>query len=318
MGKVANTLSEIFRLALLLARKGSLSTPPDYSRMHASVLEKIPRSVFDLATVRKQSTYTAIKTRLISIPFVRLVAGNLAFINNPKRSYAQYFVSHDQKLIYVRIFKCGSTSILKSFLPLVHKPLENYPLQVSSVDSVAPHLVQHTLPDASDYVIFSVTRNPLERLVSAYLDVFNPPHQYPDILFNIFRSCKTFKDLVKLLDRIPDKYRGPHFVSQTRVLGTVKPQEVLLFSLDPQRYGQLESFLNEHGMTMQKENQSALSYDFRDFYDAESLDLAYRIYKEDFERLGYTKDYLDLKKALESGSHGKPSETSSAGRPTAS
>lgn len=320
MGKVANTIRDIFRLALLVTRKGSLRVPPpDYAGMRARILEEIPRTIFDPDIIRTNRRPTAIKAQLLSIPFIRLAAGNIAFIRNPEKSYAQYFVSHEKKLVYIRIFKCGSTSILKSFLPLVHQPFATYPLKTSSIDSVAHHLVQHTLPDFSGYTIFAVTRNPLERLVSAYLDVFNPPHQYPDTLFNIFRNCRTLKDVVMLLDRIPDRYRGPHFVSQTTILNSVKSQNVLRFNLDSAgRNTQLESFLNDYGMAMHLENRTASPYDFRSFYDAETLDLAYRIYKEDFEILGYRDAYIDLKKAFESGWHGKLSEASSGERPISS
>lgn len=320
MGKVDNTIGETLRFALLLARKGSLRiTPPDYSRRHAHTLEEIPRSVFDPGAVLPNRRPDSIRTKLLSVPFIRLVAGNLTFLRNPEKSYAQFFVSDEQKLAYIRILKCGSTSVLRSFLPLVHKPFENYPLKASSIDSIAHYLVRHTLSDTSDYVIFSVTRNPLERLVSAYLDVFNPPHSYPEIPFNIFRSCRTFKDVVKLLDRIPDRYRGPHFVSQTRILGLLKGRDVLRFDLDASGQDtRLEHFLNAHGMAMHRENPYGTPYDFRTFYDTETLELAYRIYERDFEMLGYKRAYLDLKESLQSGWSGRLYEPTSTEGPTSS
>src|SRR5690606_31041916 len=134
LGKVDNTIGETLRFALLLARKGSLRiTPPDYSRRHAHTLEEIPRSVFDPGAVLPNRRPDSIRTKLLSVPFIRLVAGNLTFLRNPEKSYAQFFVSDEQKLAYIRILKCGSTSVLRSFLPLVHKPFENYPLKASSI-----------------------------------------------------------------------------------------------------------------------------------------------------------------------------------------
>ncbi|HEY4655220.1 MAG TPA: sulfotransferase family 2 domain-containing protein [Cyclobacteriaceae bacterium] len=290
------------RFVFLLAKKGTLLGPSvDHEHLRRQSLREVPQEIFDPESFTQKSNYETFRSGLLAIPVIRSLVGNTAFLKSPDNAYRQFFISHQQRLVYLRIYKCGSTSVLKSFLPYVHEPLRGYALKAAQVDSLAHYLVSRSLPGAaSKYTCFTVTRNPLERLVSAYLDVFNDPAYRADFLFGVFRKSQTFKEVVKLLALVPDKYRGPHFVSQSRILTQAKGARPLVFNLGSNNVA-LRTFLQQHGMQLAFENKSPVIYDHTEYYDPETLELAYRIYEQDFNTLGYASDFHNLKKIIGNG-----------------
>lgn len=297
----------LFRFALLLVKKGTLlGSVVDYDRQRKDSLKDVPREIFDPESFTQKSLYKTFRSWLLTIPSIRTLVGNAAFLRDPDKSYRQYYVSHDRHLVYIRIFKCGSTSILKSLLPLVHTPFRDYAISSPQIDSMAHYLVSKSLPEGIDnFTVFAITRNPLERLVSAYLDLFSDPSNYNDFLFGIFRKSRTFKGVLKIIAVIPDKFRGSHLVSQSRILSQVGSSRLQVFRLKSDNDSiELNTFLKNHSMELYVENKSAVAYNYRDYYDRETLQLAYQIYEKDFKTLGYYSEFHELKGIIDSESHG--------------
>jgi Sulfotransferase family len=263
-------LTHVKFLFLLLRRGTLLNAPVDYEQLRKKSLADLPRHILPTELLSKKSSREIIRSKLLRYSILGSLIGTIAFLKNPDQVYRQFFISHHQKLIYVRIFKCGSISILKSLLPHIHGPLENFPLKDSQIDTLAHYFLRQSLPDDMDgYVIFGVTRNPLERLVSAYLDIFSKPETYNDFLFGIFRKKRSFKQVVEAMYCIPDKYRGPHFVTQSRVLAQVKRKKVLIFKLND-NHQTLTSFLLRYNLSLVYQNKSRIAYNYKDYYDNET------------------------------------------------
>jgi hypothetical protein len=260
-------------------------------------LESLPAEALPLG-VNRQSWNRQMLNRLLNVRLMRFLLGNIAFLKNPRKSYRKYFVCDEKRILYLRIFKCGSTSMLRCLLPCIHKPLANLTLTDIQIDSIAHYLERNVLDGTEEYTSFTIIRNPLERLVSAYLDIFTH-HDYGDFLFGIFKKGMTFKELLQTLAIVPDHLRGPHFISQSAIIKYSGLTNIMCFKLrdDNER---LLNFLSRFDLQLGHSNKSVISYDFRNFYDAETLQLAFKIYKCDFTDLGYSLHYEELLTSFES------------------
>lgn len=293
----------MLRFASLLVRNGSLSGRSiDYEQRRIRNLREIPPDIFKIESHGRKTAYDKLRSRLLEVPVIRSLIGNLAFLKGPDKAYRQFFIAQHHGLVYIRMFKCGSTSVLKTLLPLIHPPLRNYTFNSGQIDSLAHYFVSRSIPvSADDFTFFAITRNPLERLVSAYLDLFGDPANTPDYLFGVFRKGQTFKEVVKILASIPDKYRGPHFVSQSRILNQVQNKKIATFKLIADNR-ELTSFLRQYSMRMSVENKSPVAYDYLEYYDPETLRLVYQIYEQDFNTLDYRSEFNEIKRIIDSES----------------
>lgn len=268
----------------------------NYEQTRLDVLKGLP---LDRPTehVLKKSPYIKLRSAIIRISIVRPIIANLAFILNHKKIYRKLFIWEGEKLIYLRIFKCGSTSILRSLLPAINNSLKGHSITDTQIDAIAHYLEKHRASHPIErYKVFTVTRNPLERIVSGYLDIFKDGN-YDDFLFCIFKKNMTFKETLEVIEKIPDYLRGPHFTSQHYIIKTITAGGVMQFKLGSEN-GKLQEFLAGFSLRLNHSNKSLTPYDYRDYYDLEILELVYRIYKNDFIQLGFLDAYEEVKTYL--------------------
>lgn len=284
--------NRILFLLLLIKRSQFKRKKPNYENGQFESIKS-----FGINSPTQFSVYVKLRSGLMKNPFLRYFLGNIAFLKNPRKSLLKYFVLEDKKLIYLRIFKNGSTSILKSILPELHKSLQGVNLSDKEIDLLGHRLEKNKLPRGhEDYTVFTVVRNPLERIVSAYLDVL-ADGDYDDFLFGIFRKNMSFKEVVMLLAKIPDHLRGPHFTSQYEIIKSTKSTSVVSFKLGSENE-KLKEFLSSFSLSIAHNNKSKIEYDFRKYYDIETLELVYNIYREDFNMLDFKSEFNELKTLL--------------------
>jgi hypothetical protein len=291
-------IADNLRFFLLLVRRGSMANRDvNHERERRENLERLPIQIIPAGN-RKHNFQKKILHRLLKARWMRFLLGNIAFLKNPERSYRRFFVCNDKKLIYLRIFKCGSTSVLRNLLPCIHKPLYNFSLTDKQIDAIAHYLERNHLHNLREYTSFTIVRNPLERVVSAYVDIFTN-HDYGDFLCGIFKKGMTFKEVVKTLALVPDRFRGPHFASQNAIIYYSGIKNLTCFKLreDSEK---LKAFLSKFDLQFDHANKAITQYDFRNFYDVETLQLVYEIYKFDFTNLGYTQQYEELLASIKS------------------
>jgi hypothetical protein len=156
----------------------------------------------------------------------------------------------------------------------------------------------------NDYT-FAVSRNPYDRLVSAFCQGRISFNRKKTPYFNEFEPYKTFMDFVfdkknpflhgKVLGRNAEPYeyiKHPHYLPQTywiTIKGKLAVNKLLDFEFLDEDWIMLLRELKMPYVALQKVNKSNHSY-WQDFYVKEIADVVYKHYQEDFDLLGYDKD----------------------------
>jgi hypothetical protein len=281
---------------LYLLKNGRLKTPV------TNFESKADRVIGSITTLEprpgKKNQYQKLRDSLMKVPVLNTLISNAAYIKSGRKKVNQFFVVSSQKLVYVRILKSASTSMLSELLPLIDKNLENIRLTNEQIDVLATQYVRRKLlVDEDSYNYFAVIRNPFSRLVSVYLDLFDstaPDFAYSEFLFGILNKNMSFEEFVRALAKIPDSLKGPHFAPQSYIVSnTGLESKINCFRLEKDEEA-LKTFLKPYGIAIPHLNRQEKSYDYRIFYTRELADLAYTIYKEDVQKFGYQQDYQGL------------------------
>ena len=287
---------KLLQFIFLLVRRGSLfQAPIDFEANRRALLASVPLSdpVVITAPVGKR------RSRLRRIPVFYTIIANLSYFKDRHEMNKMYYVSHSDRVVYVRILKAAGTSVLTGFLRLMDSKLKAVALSDEQVDALAYYFVKRDLPDSSlNFERFAIVRDPYQRLVSVYLDLFDPASpvfSYSAYWFGILDRTMSFKDVVKVISTIPTSLLGPHFSPQSAILKDLP--DVRLFRLEKDNKV-LTDFLHRHGIEFEHRNKHKGEYDYRSYYDNETFELVSKIYHEDVDRFGYQIDQDDLKKAL--------------------
>jgi Sulfotransferase family len=220
---------------------------------------------------------------------------NLAYLKNARRMNVMYFVSDSHQVVYVRLLKCASTSMLREFLPLVDNRLKDTHFSDQQLDVLGFYYVKKVIPKGQDrYKKFALVRNPFQRIVSVYLDLFDPASStftYSAYCFGILTANMSFKVFIKTIGQIPTLLLGPHFSPQSYILENASALEnIQVFRIEKDAEA-LEKFLQPYGLSLPHLNKHAVSYDYRSYYDAETFSIVERLYAGDVKRFGYEEDY---------------------------
>ncbi|NJM27020.1 MAG: sulfotransferase family protein, partial [Bacteroidia bacterium] len=220
-----SALTPYLKVIQLIFRQGSLRVRRvDFDGARGAVLAGLG------AVNQKKSAYASLRRGLMKWPVFYFLFHNASAVKNRRRVLREYFISPADQLVFVRIFKNASTSILRGMLPRIDNGLRHQNLNDDQVDALAHSLSAHRLgAELNKYVRFAIVRDPFRRLVSAYRDVFDPNtavFAYEGYLFGVFKKDMDFPTFVRTLCQIPDPLRGPHFASQTLILSYVENVKV--------------------------------------------------------------------------------------------
>jgi hypothetical protein len=194
--------------------------------------------------------------------------------------------------------------MLRGFLPLIDAHYDTLTLSAAQIDALAFSVRRNALaPHQQGYKKFAVVRNPFHRLVSVYLDLFDPKSEifsYHTFCFGILRSDMSFAAFVKTIAVVPQELMGPHFAPQSFILrqaGLSEEGNVSLFRMDKDS-ALLASFVAGEGFTLSERNRNPTSYDYRRFYDLETFKIAQQLYAQDIKELGYMEEAIELEEML--------------------
>jgi hypothetical protein len=278
---------------LYLLRHGSLkSNPIDFEHIEA----------LHLGSQKKPSVYNKVRSKLALNKLTGSLITNLAYAKNLSQQHKNFFFVDDLKIGYVRILKSASTSILRELIPLIDSDRKNQNLSDKQIDLLATHYVSHHVPRTKNsYELFTIVRDPFQRLVSVYQDLFNPsnPHfGYENYLFGILRRTMSFHEFVEVISEIPDRFKSGHFIQQTSIIkqcGGFKKIKYFRIEKDSKK---LTAYLKSKNIILSHSNKSNMNYDYRTFYNEKTLGLACAIYKEDIDAFGYHEEYKALSSYL--------------------
>jgi hypothetical protein len=247
---------------------------------------------------QEPSMYQRIRNKLALNALTGPLVGNLVYLKNLPIQNKNFFFVDALQLGYLRILKSASTSMLRTLLPLIDDKLQDQMLTDKQVDLLASHYSNTEVSRKhNNYHLFTIVRNPFQRLVSVYLDLFNPenPHfGYKTYLFGIFKRHMSFQDFVKVVSIIPDKLRLGHLASQISTIeecGGLK--KIKCYRIDKDRE-LLETFLKSQGLKINHSNKHKAHYDYRTYYDSKTAEVVYKLYHKDIIVFDYQKEFESL------------------------
>jgi hypothetical protein len=159
-------------------------------------------------------------------------------------------------------------------------------------------LLSVTGNDSNTY--FTLVRNPLARLASVYHSFFEKENTfiYSNYLFGIFTPNLTFKEFVKRLATIPDRFKDQHLKPQSCFLEYYSSKEILVVALKLEEPEAIHDFLSPFKLSLPHLNKSE-SFQYLNYYDIETYKLATAIYQNDITRFGYSHDVERLKSEIQ-------------------
>jgi hypothetical protein len=280
---------KLLQFIFLLIRRGSLNQKPvDFESERRALVDSL-----QVGDIIPKDTQRQRPRRLWKIPGAYSIMASLSYFRDRYHMNKMYYVAPSHKVIYIRILKAGSTSILGDFTKLINSKLAGKSLSDEHIDALGYYLRTTNLP--AGYKKFAIVRDPYQRVVSVYLDLFDkssPVFSYASYWFGILDRNMNFKDFIKVISKIPKSLLGPHFSPQHWILRGISDVKVFRIEEDKK---ELTDFLSGYGVELQHRNKSMTEYDYRTYYDKETFALVRKIYAGDVERLGYEKEEAVLK-----------------------
>lgn len=188
-----------------------------------------------------------------------------------------------------QVFTSGGVDLYKSPILLGGKKIIFMPIGRVASRSIRRSLYQKyeftllnkedLVSKRSDHKIIAVTRNPLERLVSAYRLAIKDNGFYFQFPF------ATFKEFVQIVVDLPDEISDLHFASQVSLLsheGLFLPTH----TLDISNINNLTTRLEIPEVLYHQKTRTE-GIDFRDMYTARLVASVKERYADDFSRFGY-------------------------------
>jgi len=236
-------------------------------------------------------------------PFIRSWHSQAAFVKDAFRKKGRHLWAPAANVCYVRNPKAASTSLSYALLSARYPELKDFRLTPQKINFLADINLREGLSgDEKKAEFFTVVRNPFARLVSVYREFFekqNAQFIYEDYLFGILRKELSFSDFVKRLELIPDRLKDQHLRPQHCFLNFYERNKVAVRILRLEESQDINAFMERHGLTLEKFNTAEFQYDYRHYYDRETVRAVYNIYKDDVARFGYASAYDEIRKLVE-------------------
>ncbi|HEX6891488.1 MAG TPA: sulfotransferase family 2 domain-containing protein, partial [Chryseolinea sp.] len=236
---------KLLQFFFLLIRKGSLFVEPiDFEAKRKTLVASLPvrEGVITPSTERNS------RSDLWRIRGLYSIMAVMSYFRDRREMNRMYYISTSHRVVYVRILKAAGTSVLTGFLRLMDNNLKTVSLTDEQVDALGYYFVKKEIPDtAHNFDRFTIVRDPYQRIVSVYLDLFDPSSpvfSYSAYWFGILDREMSFKDFVKVISKIPISFLGPHFSPQSYILKDVSAIKVFRLEYDSK---ELTEFLRRYG-----------------------------------------------------------------------
>ena len=293
-------LLKFTRLLGLIVRYGRLRhSGYDFSKRRAESLKELQEFIPNRKSRGPLAGYEKIKALLWVNSFSRSILIAVYYLKNSYLDRAHHLHEPSMNLCYIRIPKAGSTSISHSMLISIYKSLKARELSASEINFLTD-VNLHSGISATDElpVFFTLVRNPYARIVSVYRNFFENNSEkflYQDYLFGVLKKNLSFNEFLRRVSIIPDVFKDQHLRPQTLFLEYYRKKKLNIVILKLERPGEINSFLSQYGLTLPHLNQSAEQYDYRSYYDHDSLMLASDIYGADIKAFDYQSELIKLK-----------------------
>jgi hypothetical protein len=231
--------------------------------------------------------------------YMRNIVSQASYLKNCFKKKGGHLHISAVNLCYIRIPKAANTSLSFVMLEAIYPSLGKKDLHSWQINALTDiHLRSSLTLQERSSALFTIVRNPFARLISAYRAFFKNQSDffiYQDYLFGIFSKTITFKEFVKRLQYIPDSLKDQHLKPQHHFLKFYETKKLTVTVLKLEEPKQIQAFLTNYQLTLPTLNKSKEPYDYRMYYDDETLNIAYLIYKQDILRFNYNQEYETLK-----------------------
>ena len=218
-------------------------------------------------------------------------------------SPTEYLVSDEKNLVYIVNSKVACSSIKKTFIKKTITDDNNgkiHDVLMKNTFQKIPIIVHN------EYDFFTFVRNPFDRIVSCYVDKFiKEKHRgrdtmyYDDYLFGYLASTKDFTDFISRIVKIPFFLSDRHFLPQTRLIPSQAFSTISIMKFESLEED-FKSIKDRFDLEDLPHYNHSEKVDWRLFYTKETANLVYQYYKDDVDNFGYSDDYLELLKFIES------------------
>jgi hypothetical protein len=286
---------KLVQFLFLILRKGSLNHSFfDFEGERRKSLASLPNQ----RSFEHSKNRNVFISKLLNTKVGYSIISNVSYLKRARRMNVMFFVSSAKKLVYIRILKSASTSVLKELLPTIDKTLVDHSFSDEQVDSLAFHYVKKELTSNEQlYSKFALVRNPFRRIVSVYLDLFNPNNDYfsyESYWFGVLKRNMTFSEFIETLSQVPDFFKGPHFAPQHYILANITDlKNISYFRIDKDQEA-LDNFATKHGIKLSHQNKHGESYDYMSFYNPHLVKKVCDMYAQDVLVFDYKAEYNQL------------------------
>lgn len=271
-------------LRLLIKNSNLRNKPLDFHTLRTETLKGIEQYL--------PYSYSQVPTRkwILMNPVLFNIFATAAQIKNSFKERPGHLSATEQKLFYVRIPKAASTSIASEMLGLSTPELKSKSLTPAQLNFLTDAWLQSELNAVKNHIGFTVVRNPLERLVSVYHDIFESgsekPFIYQNYLGGILVKDISFEEFVSRISRVPDRLKDQHFKPQHLFIQPYKKQGINIMVFKLEEPGSIQEFLSTFNLNLNHINRG-MKYDHRQYYSENTLNAALKMYIHDFELFGY-------------------------------
>ena len=202
-------------------------------------------------------------------------------------SGGDFIVNHDYRCVYCPIGKVASTSLIRVFVQLSKLEIEETVLNLPRgyIHAYAKHnltiAAHHNQAEAmqilndNSYFKFVIVRNPLTRLISAYLDKFvvKPhirksfflPKHLKEVVKDVYtrkglipdyKKSISFRQFVEHIESTEDKYLDGHWKPQYLSLGDIKFDFIGRFETLTEDFEHIKEKLNITNISLPHTNKS--------------------------------------------------------------
>jgi hypothetical protein len=243
-----------------------------------------------------------LKKRLLKNPYLRSWFAQAAFFRSTRNIQGSHLPVPSLNLSYIRIPRAASTTLCYAMLHARFPELIHHPMSSEKINFLADVTMEKQAPaGGKEPTFFTVVRNPFARIVSVYrnfLERASGPSIYEDYLFGVLTKDLSFKDFVTILEMIPDSLKDQHLKPQECFLRFYRQNQLVVKILALERPEAIASFLSSYNIPFGYHNRSGEDYDYRTYYDRETLRRVYSLYRADVGLFGYQQLYEELEKVV--------------------
>lgn len=287
----------------MIVRFGRLKhSGKDFNKERAEALQTlqafVPKSTSPLIPL---GWLNPVKTLFMKNAYMRSIITQASLAKESVTPHGGHLHAPFLNISYIRIPKSGSTSISYAILKVIYPGLSTIPLDSKEINFLVDVNSKRTVSTSdSNDIFFTVVRNPFARIVSVYRDYLESSREnvFEDYLFGILSKGLSFKDFIKRVEGIPDLLKEPHIKPQHHFIDYYRKKNPNVVILNLEKPDEVNSFLAIYNLEMPVLNASSEHYNYRDFYDRETLEVVARMYRTDIKMFRYEQELRGLREFL--------------------